>query len=161
MTLRKLAGRISTGRQNVQLVKKTLVIALVLMAGVAAAKEGVTDPTVKTRMELMDSNAMNAKILGEMAAGKTAFDATAATAAKAALAANAATIPVDFKTQATDPVSDAKPEIWANWDDFTAKAEGLLKAAEALDASSAAGLQASLPAVGGACKACHSTYKLQ
>ena len=139
--------------------KKPMIIALVLITGAAFAKEGVKDPTVKARMELMDTIAANTKALGEMAGGKTAFDAAAAGTAKAAIAAAAAQIPAKFEPQATDPVSVAKADIWTNWDDFVKKSQVLLAAADALDASTVEGVQAGMAGLGGACKGCHSTYQ--
>jgi cytochrome c556 len=137
-----------------------LFLSLALLAGVSFAEEGVKDPQVKAREELMDVIGMNTKTLGDMASGKAAFDAAAATSAKAALADAAAKIPAAFEPQATDPVSKAKPDIWTNWADFVAKSEGLLNAAEALDASSAETIGAGMAAIGGACKACHSAYRM-
>ena len=141
-----------------RLIAKTAAFALVLVATVAIAAEA-TDPVVKARQELMDGNGMNAKILGEMAGGKAAFDAVAAEAAKAALVAASAEIAAKFEMQASDPKSKAKPEIWANFADFTAKAGALNAAATALDASTLEGVQAGMAGVGGACKACHTAYK--
>ena len=141
-----------------RLIAKTAAFALVLVATVAIAADA-TDPVVKARQELMDGNGMNAKILGEMAGGKAAFDAVAAEAAKAALVAASAEIAAKFEMQASDPKSKAKPEIWANFADFTAKAGALNAAATALDASTLEGVQAGMAGVGGACKACHTAYK--
>ena len=138
---------------------RSIVIGLIVVAGAAFAKEGVKDPQVKARMDLMDGIAGNVKVLGEMAGGKTAFDAAAAAKAKANLAAAAAAIPATFKPAATDPVSVASPDIWTNWDDFVKKSEVLLAAAEGMDASTAAGVQAGMGNVGGACKGCHSVYQ--
>ena len=66
-----------------------------------------------------------------------------------------------FMTQASDPASKASPDIWTNWDDFVAKANALSTAATALDVTSMETLQAGMAAVGGACKDCHTKYKLQ
>ncbi|MFY8146240.1 MAG: cytochrome c, partial [Rhodobacter sp.] len=85
--------------------------------------------------------------------------AQAAATAKANLAAAAAGIPAKFEPQATDPVSDAKSDIWTNWDDFLTKSETLLAQAEALDTTSLESIQAGMGGIGGACKACHSVYK--
>ncbi|MEY4697915.1 MAG: hypothetical protein RIT14_2343 [Pseudomonadota bacterium] len=137
---------------------KTLLACLTLGAGIAFAAEA-TDPTVKARQQLMDTIAMNTKVLGDMAGGKAAFDAAAADAAKTALAAAAADIATAFEPQASDPKSTAKPDIWANWDDYTKKAEALATAAAALDPASVEGVQAGMAAIGGACKDCHSTYR--
>lgn len=141
------------------LVTKTLVAGLVLVAGVAVAAEA-TDPTVKARQELMDVIGMNTRTLGDMAGGKTAFDAAAAEAAKAAIAAAAAEIPAKFEPQADDPKSTAKPEVWANWDDFLAKGKALEDAATALDATTVEGVQAGMGAIGGTCKDCHSDFRI-
>jgi cytochrome c556 len=143
-----------------KLLAKTLLVGAILAAGVAAAKEGVQDPTVKARMELMGVIAMNTKVLGDMAGGKTAFDAAAAEAAKAAMVAASAEIPARFEAQATDPVSEAKPEIWSNWDAFTKNAGALNAAATALDASSVDGVKAGMGAIGGSCKDCHTSFRM-
>jgi cytochrome c556 len=107
----------------------------------------------------MDTIVLNTKVLGDMAGGKVAFDAAAAETAKAGLSAAAAEIAAKFEPQASDPKSTAKPDIWANWDDFVKKADALAAAATALDASSVEGVQGGMAAIGGACKDCHSTYR--
>jgi cytochrome c556 len=138
---------------------KTLLVGALVLAGAAVAKDGVQDPAVKARMELMGAIAVNTKVLGQMAGGEAAFNADAAASAKANLAAAAAEVPAKFEPQATDPLSDAKPEVWTNWADFVTKSEALLAQAEALDTSSLESVQAGMAGIGGACKACHSVYK--
>lgn len=140
---------------------KTLVAGLILIGGVAFAQVVATDPDVIARKDLMRANGGAAKALGGMASGEMAFDAAAAEAAKAVLIANAADIAAKFTTNAVDPASGAKPEIWTNWDDFVIKAADLGKAAGALDATTVEGVQAGMGAIGGACKACHTAYKVQ
>jgi cytochrome c556 len=61
---------------------------------------------------------------------------------------------------AADPASAAKPEIWANWDDFLVKATALSDAAGALDVASVETIGAGMGALGGACKDCHTTYRV-
>lgn len=134
--------------------------AALLSAGVAFAEGEATDPTVQARQALMKTVGMNTKILGDMAGGKTTFDAAGAAAAKAALAAAAADIAAKFETQATDPATEAKPEIWTNWEDFVTKAAALKTAAEGLDASSLDSVKAGMGAIGGSCKACHTAYRM-
>jgi len=140
-------------------VAKALILGLALTAGVAIAKEGVQDPTVKARMDLMGSIGMNTKVLGDMAGGKAPFDAAAAEAAKTALVAAATQIPAAFETEADDPVSEARPDIWMNMEGFVEKAKGLETAAGAIDVSSLESVQAGMGAIGGACKACHSDFR--
>lgn len=142
--------------------KSNLVVlagAAVLGSGLVWAKEGVQNPVVKDRMDLMQSIASSAKVLGDMAGGKAAFDPDAASQAIGGLAGNANLITNKFEPQEDDPVSEARPDIWTNWGDFGSKADGLFKAATAADVSSLEALQASMGNIGGACKACHSAYK--
>lgn len=143
-----------------KIVTKGLIAGLVLVAGVAFAKEGVQDPTVKARMDLMGVIGMNTKALGDMAGGKADFDAAKAAMAKDAIIAASAEIAAKFEPQATDPVAEAKAEIWTNWDDFVKKAEALNAAATALDASSLDSVKAGMGGIGGACKDCHTTYRM-
>lgn len=140
-------------------VAKAVILSLTLTAGVAIAKEGVEDPTVKARMDLMDIVGSSTKVLGDMAGDKAPYDATAAEAARVALAAAAAQIPVLFEVEADDPVSEARPDIWMNMEGFTEKAKDLETVAGAIDVSSLASLQAGMSDVAGACKACHSDFR--
>lgn len=140
-------------------IAKILAVGLILCGGVALAAEA-TDPTVKARQTLMDTIGMNTKILGDMAGGKAAFDAAAAEGAKAALIAASSEIGAKFEPQATDPKSAAKPEIWTNWDDFLKDAGALNAAATAIDVSSVETIGAGMGAIGGACKDCHTEYRV-
>ncbi|WP_151718711.1 c-type cytochrome [Gemmobacter serpentinus] len=135
------------------------IFAALTASAVFAAGEAA-DPTVQARMALMKTIGGATKTLGDMASGKAPFDAAGAEAAKAALIAAAAEIPAKFEAAATDPASEAKPEIWTNWEDFAAKGAALHTAAEAVDATSADGIKAGMAAIGGSCKACHSNYRM-
>ncbi|MES2665382.1 MAG: cytochrome c [Pseudomonadota bacterium] len=140
---------------------KSLTLGLLLAGSMAYAKGERTDPDAKARAVVMQAVAANTKILGDMASGKTAFDAAAAEAAKAALVEASAKAPVAFKMQgAADPASEAKPEVWTNWEDFVKKANGLAAAATAIDASTLDGVKAGVGGVGGTCKDCHTTYRM-
>lgn len=143
-----------------RLATKALATTLTLFAGIAFAEVEATDPLVIAQKNLMKSFGGAAKALGGMASGEVAFDATAAEAAKATLVTGSADIHVKFEKAGSDPASEAKPEIWTSWDDFVAKATALNTAATALDATSADGIKAGMGAVGGACKACHTTYRV-
>lgn len=138
---------------------KALIVTLTLTAGVAIAKEGVQDPTVKARMELMETVGASTKVLGDMATNKAPFDASAAAAAKAALVAAAADIPAKFETEADDPVSEARPDIWMNTEGFVEKAQALETAAGAIDVASLEGIQAGMGDIGGSCKSCHTDFR--
>ncbi len=138
-----------------------LATALALIAGTALAETVATDPTVIARQDLMKSFGGAAKTLGEMAGGKIAFDAAAAEAAKATLVNGSAEIAAKFEPTSTDPASKASPDVWKNWDDFVVKAKGLTDAATALDVASAESIGAGMGPIGGACKACHTSYRMK
>lgn len=140
---------------------KVLIIGATLSAGAAFAEEERTDPNAIAREELMETIGKNVGIIGDMAGGKTAFDAAAAEGAKAALVEATGKIEATFQGQgAADPASEAKPEIWANWDDFLKKAKAASDAAGALDVASVDTIKAGMGALGGACKDCHTTYRI-
>lgn len=140
---------------------KALIIGAVLSAGAAFAEEKRTDPNAIARGELMTTIGKNTGVLGDMAGGKTAYDAAAAEAAKAAIVEAAGKIEATFKDQgAADPASEAKPEIWANWEEFLADAKKLGEAAGAMDVASAETIGAGMGALGGACKDCHTDFRV-
>lgn len=140
---------------------KALVIGAVLISGAAYAKGDRTDPNAKARSDLMRVVGKNTGILGDMAGGKAAYDAAAAEAAKAAIIEAAGQVETAFKDQGgADPASEAKPEIWANWDEFLADAKALGDAAGAMDVSSAETIGAGMGALGGACKDCHTDFRI-
>jgi cytochrome c556 len=140
---------------------KALMIGAVLTAGAAYAQAERTDPNAIARSELMKMQGMNAGILGKMAKGEEPYDLAKAEAAKASLIETAGKIEATFMEQgAADPASRAKPEIWANWDDFLMKAKALGDGVAALDVASAESIGAGMAAIGGACMECHKLYQL-
>lgn len=143
-----------------KLMTKTIIAGLIMAAGVAYAEVEPTDPVVIARQDLMKTIGKNVKTLGDMAGGKADFDATGAEAAKAAIIAASAEIGAKFEPQSTDPGTEAKPEVWTNWEDFLKKAGVLNAAATSLDATSLDGIKAGMGGVGGACKDCHTTYRM-
>ena len=141
--------------------KKTLTalaVTAALIGGIATT--AVANEAMMARETLMKSFGGAAKALGGMAGGEMAYDQAAAEAAKAALVAGAAEIAAKFEAPIDDPESEAKPEIWANWDDYLVKAKALGDAAAALDVASAESIGAGMGAIGGACKDCHTTYRV-
>ncbi|WP_309667884.1 cytochrome c [Tabrizicola sp.] len=140
---------------------KLLAAAVIVAAGVAYAEVEATDPNVIAHQDLMKMIGKNTGILGDIAGGKTAYDAAAAEGAKAALIEASAKIEATFKEQgAADPGSEAKPEIWTSWDDFLKKAGALNAAATAMDVASVETIGAGMGGLGGACKDCHTTYRV-
>ena len=130
---------------------KAVALGAVLIAGAAFAQAERTDPNAIARSDLMKTIGKNTGILGGIAKGEAAYDAATAEAAKAALVDAFGQVEVVFKEQGgADPADEAKPEIWANWDDFLAHAKTAGDAAAAIDVASAESIGAGLGALGGA-----------
>ncbi len=140
---------------------RIVLLTTALAASTALAHANVSNPAVKARMDLMSQIGANTKVLGDMAKGATAFDAARAQAAAAAIATHAANTPAAFQAQEDDPESEAKPAIWSNFGDFTAKSQALRAAATKAsgEITSMNSLRASLGAIGGTCKSCHEDYR--
>lgn len=137
-----------------------LAFSALLAATAALAHQGVQDPEVQDRMEGMKAIGDATKVMGEMVRGNTPFDAAAVRAAAAEIEREALRIPALFESAAEDPLSEALPAIWENWDDFAAKAEGTAAAArQAAGVSDVEALRAALSGLADSCKACHEPYR--
>lgn len=139
---------------------RTTTLALALGATAALAHEGVKDPDVKARMDLMEEIRDATATLGGMARGKIAFDEEEAAAARAALIDHAEEIPAVFETEAMDPESEALPAIWDEYGDFTDRAETLVGAAEAMETGSLDAVRAGIRDVGRTCGGCHEVFRV-
>ena len=144
------------------IIKRHLIcLTAALISTAAMAHQGVKNPAVMARMEGMSAIAKHLKVIGEMAQGKTAFDATAAKAAAAGIAQHAEASVDLFRAEETDPKSEAKPEIWENFSDFEAQSYELAAIARALSVSISDpdDLKPALASLGQTCKSCHSDYR--
>ncbi|MEP1611622.1 MAG: cytochrome c [Roseobacter sp.] len=138
-----------------------LLCATVLFAGAAFAHTGVKNAAVKARMDAMSGIGAEMKILGQMAKGVTTFDQKAAQAAAASIAKLAGVTPALFEANEDDPKSEAKAEIWTNFDDFVKLSRALEITATGLSASigSKADVSLAMKSLGASCQACHKTYR--
>lgn len=139
------------------------VCALLLTPAVLFAHEEATG-VVKERMDLMETQKDAMKVLGDMAKGKVPFDAAKAGAAATEIETTAAKIPELFPEGTVGHPSEAKPEIWTQWDKFTTDAEELATAAAALKTAlegDAPEWQAKFKGVIDACKTCHKTFRAE
>lgn len=141
-------------------------VSLVLGAALSAATASallanplVRNPEVKARIDAMESFRTHMKVLSNMAKGTLDYNPRQAAEAAAGVQAAAIVVTPLFTPEAQDPASNAKPGIWTNFADFTAKAEALVQAAAAIDAGSVEGVRASVERVGVTCKSCHDDYK--
>ena len=138
-------------------------LTLVLTLGIATAAlahSGVKNAAVKARMNLMVEIKEATGVIGGMAQGKMAFDATKAAAAQQALLAASQKVVAAFEAEETDPKSEAAARIWTDWDGFVTEANALEAAAGALQTASLDDLRAGLRDIGKSCGGCHMTYRI-
>jgi cytochrome c556 len=93
------------------------------------AHEGATG-VVKERMDLMKRQQKDMKLIGDMARGKRQFDAVKAAEAARDVVLTSKKISDLFPEGSNGHPSDAKGEIWQNWDDFTEHASDLAERAD-------------------------------
>jgi len=138
--------------------------AIVLSALAASAHEGATG-LVKERMDSMSAIADSMKALGGMVKSGE-VDGAQAVALGARVAEEARRVPDLFAEEELQPMSEARPEIWQDFADFTAKAEAMTAAAATLAAQAPATLDRAalgqaLGDIGATCKACHEVYRVK
>lgn len=149
-------------RERTMKVRHGLWLAVFIATSLGAyAHQGVTNPAVKERMDVMSSIGDAMKVLGSMAKGAKPFDAAAAQNAAASVAKLAGTTPDVFREPEDDKMSEALPAIWDTFDDFTKKAKAMETAANtaAENITDLASLRSALGQIGQTCKACHSDYR--
>lgn len=140
---------------------KLIILVSLTISSVAFAHSGVKDKNVKERMMVMKEMAGNTKIIGQMLKGKTSFDANQVKLALERLSALSLETPKVFTINATDPKSEAMPNIWDEFDEFTKLSKNLAETSIVVANSIATieDLRPALKKVSSGCKACHSRYR--
>ena len=138
-----------------------ILCATVFLAGAAVAHTGVKSAAVKARMDAMSRMGAEMKVLGQMAKGTASFDQKVAQAAAASIARLAGDTPSLFQANEHDPKSEAKAEIWTNFDDFVKLSRTMEETAIGLSTSisSEADVRMAMKSLGSGCQACHKTYR--
>lgn len=110
----------------------------------------------------MNAIEQNMKTLGQMAKEATEFDVTSARSPAAAIAEHAAATPGLFEANQTDPKSEARAEIWSNFENSATKATELENIAIgfATSLNEPVDLNAAMRKFGANCKSCHSVYPI-
>jgi cytochrome c556 len=127
----------------------------------ALAHEEATG-VVKERMDLMDRQKDDMKVIGDMAKGVTQFDAAKAAEAARDISVTSKRIPELFPEGSGGGKSDALPSIWKEWDRFTESADYLDRVASELVSVFEAGdpeWKGAFQKVADACKACHQDFR--
>jgi cytochrome c556 len=121
---------------------------------------------VGARQGMFKIMGLNVGVLGGMARGNIPYDAEAAQVAAANLVAVSGINPLNMFPAGSDNMAldttRARPEIWDNIPDVGAKWAAFGTAAAGLEAVAGNGQEAlgpALGALGGACQACHESYR--
>lgn len=146
----------------------TLLLAAALLgaplAATGPARADDADPVLAYRAQLMKALGSHITALFAVLDGEVSYDAHLAGHA-AAMAALGVMIPDVFPEGSLGGESRAKPEIWQQWDKFTAAADNLAVAAGRLEAAARAGdpaaIGAEAGAVGDACGGCHKVFRVK
>ena len=133
-------------------------VALVLALTASASQAG----PIEDRQELMKANGKSMKILGEMAQGKSPFDAAVVKENAEAMAdrfEKAKTLFVPG-TEQGPPETYAKPEVFTDAAGFNAALDQAVQASQAVAAvTEEAQLGEAVGNLGGACKNSHDKYR--
>lgn len=125
--------------------------------------QNADQPLIQYRQNLMSGQRASMASIGDILKNKLPYSTNHIAAHARNISEYAKLIPDAFKKQITAGATDAKPEIWQNWEDFTAKAKALEKASAKLSTVAASGdMKAIMPqvkALGDSCKACHDSYR--
>ena len=146
-----------------------LAVPLLLAAATAFAHGGATG-IVKERMDQMSAISKAMKAIGAMLKGAEPFDS----ARVGVLASEIGQMGGDrltgkFPANSLHAPTEARPEIWTDWEDFQSKAFEMKTAAEALAKSAGHPRSDSDPrspdvlfrALGTTCKTCHESFRIK
>lgn len=139
---------------------KLITATLIAASSLSFAHEGATGVVAK-RMDAMSIIGDNNRTLSSIARGRAEFDLDAVIKAANAIAEQAGQSFIDyFPEGSVDAISDAKPEIWQEWDKFSQISFDLETAANNLSSiESEAEFATAYKAVSATCGSCHRPYR--
>ena len=115
------------------------------------------------RQRVMQSNGAHAGAVGEILKNKLAYQSLHIVNHAKAINLNSALIDEAFKKEVTAGKTDAKPEIWKEWDKFADAAKGLGeesgKLAEVARSGDMEAIGAQVKKLGDTCSNCHKTFR--
>ena len=123
------------------------------------AHDAVNNTDVMKRMTLMKGMASEMKILGGMMKREIPFDSVMANNAVSEINRLSSSTVEAFSVKADDPKSEAKSNIWDEFENFTQLSNELTTATSAITLDSYNDLRPAMGMIGKNCKACHSKYK--
>ncbi|SCA56059.1 Cytochrome c [Candidatus Terasakiella magnetica] len=150
--------------------RKTLMVAAICGAvftfstAVTQAHDGATG-VIKERMDMMKLIAKNTKRIAPIAMGSEDMDLKAVEESAGYIAKTAADVIMRFPKGSTSMVSEAKENIWTDWDKFAASMKSLSQDAAALEKLAKEGEEFELTDAFGKmasnCKKCHTDFRMK
>lgn len=138
-----------------------VVVALLLAASSALAHKSATG-VLKQRMDDMKALKAEMKTLAAMVKRKARFTAARVRKSAAVMETAAGRMARRFPKGSLKKPSEAKPEVWTQWDKFTGEIAAFQKAASGLGAvKTFDALMPAFQAVGGRCQSCHKAFKVE
>jgi cytochrome c556 len=142
-----------------KLVLFAVTVGLVSVSAVSLAQD---EAVIKYRQKVMDANGANLGAISDILKFSLPYQQNIKAHAEQ-LASAASLIPSAFKKDVSEGLTDAKPEIWKNWDEFEQYANDLKTASDALAEAAGEGDMAAIgekvQGVGHACKQCHEDFR--
>lgn len=139
--------------------------ALILAAGVATAEEPKPERVIAYRQSVYRMIHWNFLPMSEMVRGQRPFDAAEFARRAGRVSWLTGQLEEGYAVGSDQgAVTDASPEIWTNWDDFSARLAELRREARKLKAAAAgddeAATKQQFTRLAAVCKSCHDRYKL-
>jgi cytochrome c556 len=146
-----------------RLIQSTLITSLLAVVAMPALADESTQGAIDFRESVMTTFKWYMGPMGAMAKGKIPFDA-ALFKSRADGLANASRLDAsEGFPEGSVGETEAKPEIWDNWDDFLSKYQSLQDEAVKLQQVAATGDEAEMKKqfgkVGETCGSCHKKYR--
>lgn len=140
-----------------------LVAAMLLGIGIAFVHAQEDEQVIVYRQRLMKGHGASMGSIGDIMKYKLPVGTAHVAMHAKALTEYAGMIPEAFEKKSPMGLTDAKPEVWDDWDDFVMKANTLQEAAGKLATAAESGEMAqvmpALKGVGDACRGCHNVYR--
>ena len=141
----------------------TLVVLLVCLAVPLAGVQAQSDEAViQYRQKVMQSNGANMGAIADILKNKLPYKDHIVTHAKE-ITLGSTLIAAAFKQKIAEGKTDAKPEIWQDWNKFVAAVDAMeqesTKLAEVAQAGDMDAIAAQVKKLGGACGDCHKPFR--
>lgn len=151
-------------RSRLRRTLSTLPLLLACLAiPVAEAQAQSDEAVIKYRQKVMRSNGAHIGAIADILKNKLPYQSLHIVNHAKAINLSSKLIPEAFKKEVTAGKTDAKPDIWRDWEKFTAAAKGLgdasARLAEVAQSGDMAAIGGQLKKLGGACGACHKPFR--